>query len=864
MKYLKQFICIVALCVVSSAATAQIRFTTNCPKTVSVDEPFRVSYEVNSTDVSSFSQPTFTGLECLNGPAVSVRSSSVFQNGRLISQQSTTYTYMLMATKAGTYRIPATTVNVNGKTYKSQATTVKVSTATSNSHNSSSQSQADNRQSREQDEIQPAGSQITHRDLFLTVTTNKRKVFEQEPVVLTYKVHSRVGVGLRNIMPKKKTELDGFLTQEVELPAGITTTTATHNGMLYKEGIFRQYVIFPQATGQLKIPSLAFDCEVLQQNVSLNAIDAFFNGAGMLSVRVERTSPDMQLEVIPLPQPKPENFSGGVGTLSISGELLTSGPLTHEPATYRITLTGAGNMKLIKAPKVEFPKDFESFDPKITDETQLTAEGVTGKILYDYTFVPSNEGEYVIPAVEFVYFDSETNNYKTIKSAPITLNVKKGKHTAADWEKERRYRESDIATINSQAGGWYNNGFPNFWGSALYWGLYVFLLILCVMIIRWLSKYMKHLSDFTGQRNKHAGKVALKLLSQAETLISRTDNRQDFYAVVAQAVNGYLMDKFALSTSELSRDKMIAILRDANCDESVVQNLKEVMETCEYAQFAPNSDVERHLLHQKAVQLIQHFEQSGTTLSFGKSLRSWVVVVMAFCSLHLMAHHKAAGDSAYNKANYTEAIKHYEAALKQNADAATYYNLGCAYYRLQQIPQAVLSFERAARLNPADENTRFNIELCRHRIVDRFNRTEEMFFITYIKDLIASHSAGQWGFMALGLFAFTLMLFVVYWFGQKVWLRKFAFFTALIAFFACISLNVFAGIQHYAAQSQTKAVVFTQDNIYSSSTDGAKPLRQINPGTTVIITDKKVKGWYGIRLPDETEGWVRRSSFTVI
>lgn len=237
---------------------------------------------------------------------------------------------------------------------------------------------------------------------------------------------------------------------------------------------------------------------------------------------------------------------------------------------------------------------------------------------------------------------------------------------------------------------------------------------------------------------------------------------------------------------------------------------------------------------------------------------------MTSCSLQLMAQTKEAGDSAYLRANYTEAVKHYEAALQHKPDATTYYNLGCAYYRLKQIPQAVLNFERAARLNPADENTRFNLEICRHRIVDRFNRAEEMFFVTYLKELIATRSAGQWGFMALWLFVGTLVLLGIYWLGKRVWLRKLTFFTALIAFLFCISFNIFAGIQHHATQSQTKAIVFTQDNVYNSSTDGAKALREINPGTTLIITDKKVKGWYGIILPDGTEGWVRSKSVVLV
>ena len=850
---------LIILCAFPVLSIAQIRFTTKVPQTVFVEEPFQVSYEVNSADVSSFSQPTFNGLDCLNGPAVSVFSMS----GSYGSQQSTTYTYMLMATKAGSYNIPAATVFINGKAYRSKALTVKVKEDSGNSNQNSSQSQSAGKNNNNDLAVQPAGSSITNRDLFLTVTTNERKVYEQEPVVLTYKVHSRVGVGLRNVMPKKKTELDGFLTQEVELPSNISPTTATHNGVLYKEGIFRQYVIFPQTTGILTIPSLAFDCEVLQQNVSIDAMDAFFNGAGMLSVRVERISPEMKLEVLPLPSPRPNNFSGGVGKFSINSELLTSQPLTHEPCTYRLTLTGVGNLKLISNPKVTFPEDFETFEPKITDETQLTAEGIAGKIVYDYTFVPNNEGKYVIPATEFVYFDNVENKYKTIKGQPVELNVKKGKHSAEDWEKERRFRESDIATIDTTKGNLWNNGLPNFWGNVAYWSIYLFLIILCIIIKYLLSRHIKRKADTVGRKSKQAGKLALKKLSEAKTLVPHSENNT-FYITVADAINGYLRNKYSLSSAELSRDKIMSVLKVNKCNEQVIQSLKEVMDTCEYAQFAPNSDIQRQHLLQKTIEIINQLEQKTTSPN---SLLTFCFCLIGFFLMFngsVMANQKSIGDSAYNKQNYVEAVKHYEAALKQNSNSTTYYNLGCAHYRLQQLPQAIINFERALRLNPADENIRFNLELCQHRIVDHFKPKNEMFYVTYVKDFIKSRSAGQWGVGAICVFALALMLFLVYWFGQSTWLRKVSFFAALIAFIISLSFNVFAGVQHHEATHTKKAVVFTKEHVYGSPTEGAKQFRQINPGTTLIVIEENVEGWYGVRLPDGTEGWVSREILQMV
>lgn len=590
---------------ISQYTAAQISFTTKAPATVMVGEPFRIQYTVNADDVSDFSGPSFTHFDCLNGPATSSYNSYQVINGKASSSSSTTFTYVLSGKKKGKYSLPGATVIVNGRTYRSNPVTVQVTEASGSAVSGSDHSAND-----ENVQIQKAGTRVTNRDIYLTVTANKRKVYEQEPIVLTYKFHARVGVGLSNIMLKKKPDLNGFLAQEVPLPSNLAPTTATHSGVLYKEGTNLQYVIFPQKTGKLKIPALSFDCEVVQQDMSVDIIDAFFNGGGHISLRVQRSTPELEIEVLPLPTPKPANFSGGVGKLAIKGELLTPHPATNEISTYRIILTGAGNMKLIKAPTVVFPKDFETYTPKTTEKTKLTVDGIAGKVIYDYTFAPRNQGKYEIPAVEFTYFDSESARYKTIRTQPQTIEVVKGKRTAADLDHELQLRSSDIRPPKAGHGSRDMANLLFTWGGLSYFAAYLAVLLVFSISFLALRKYLRSFADTDLRRYKKAGRQAVSRLKAAKSLL---ESGQDaaFFSAISKAITGYAADKYALALSDQTKENIAKVLREKNVAESTVKQMESLLETCEYAKFAPASEIDKHTLYEQTFQVIEALENTA-------------------------------------------------------------------------------------------------------------------------------------------------------------------------------------------------------------------------------------------------------------
>ena len=323
----------------------------NAPQHVSVGEQFRLRYTVMTQDVEDFRAGEVPeGLEVLMGPRTSVQSSFQMTNGHTSSSSSITYTYILYAEEAGTYTIPAAHAIVNGKKSASSAVSIKVSgQANSNASNT-------NMQQRPGAQIRQAGAKISGDDLFIKVSANKKRVHEQEPILLTYKVYTQVELTqLEGKMP----DLKGFHTQEITLPAQKSYHIETVNGRPYRCVTWSQYVMYPQMTGELEIPSITFKGIVVQENRNVDPFEAFFNGgSAYIEVKKNIVAPALSIQVDPLPT-RPAGFSGGVGTFTISSSLDKESVAANEPVTMRVVINGTGNLKLIKQQAAEIPKAFD-------------------------------------------------------------------------------------------------------------------------------------------------------------------------------------------------------------------------------------------------------------------------------------------------------------------------------------------------------------------------------------------------------------------------------------------------------------------------------------------------------------------------
>lgn len=567
------------LCFVCGITNTQAQISVSVPSRVSTGENFRLSFTINTQDVEGFRVGSIPGgLEVIAGPYTSQQSSYQVVNGHTSSSSSITYTYTLYADKPGTYTIPAAHAKINGKAVSSRTVRVTVS--------GSSRSNGGGVPPMHQDDggdntMRSAGSPISGKDLFIKVSASKRRVHEQEPVLLTYKVYTLVDLTqLEGKMP----DLTGFHTQEVPLPQQKSFKMERVNGRAYRSVTWSQYVMYPQMTGKLEVPSITFKGIVVQQNRAVDPFEAFFNGgSGYVEVKREIKAPGLTIQVDPLPK-KPENFSGGVGRFNISSQLSKTDVQAGNPITMRVVVSGVGNLKLIKAPDINLPKNFDKYDPKITDKTKLTAKGVEGNMVYDILFVPRQQGHYTIPAIEFVYFDVQTNAYKTLRTKSFSINVAKGtgKNATAVYDNPK---DNDIHDIKHGEASSSVSG-VRFVGSGTYWVCLLLPLIGFIVLLILFHKRAVERADIISLRKKKADSIARARLKKASQLM-HAGRGDAFYDEVLRALWDYAGSKLIMPVEQLSRDNIAETFAQHDVQQETIEKFLLALDACEYERYAP-------------------------------------------------------------------------------------------------------------------------------------------------------------------------------------------------------------------------------------------------------------------------------------
>ncbi len=565
---------------------AQLRLSVDAPAEVGEeDEYFTVRYEIASARAGSFNMGKQADFEILSPPSTSVSSSTSIINGRMQSNESTTYTIVLKPTKQGRFTISPASVSVGNKTYRSEPATITVKEGRVQTQTPAGGS-GRNGASQVPEELRPAGSAVSEKDLFVTATLSRDTVYEQESVPLTYHFYAKLGIGLNQIGLNQKPDFKGIVSQELD-SRHIQPSLTRLGDETFRTGVVQQYVLFPQTTGVITVPPLTFQCIVLQRDAEMDLIDAFFNGGGHISRELRRSTKATRLVVKPLPAPRPTGFSGGVGQLSVTAKLLSPTVRTDEMTTYRITVAGTGNLKLLIPPVITFPTDFETYAPKTTDNTELTAEGVKGSVSFDYTFVPRNTGNYTIPALSFIYFDPAAEDYVTVEIPAQSFAVQKSIRSAEDIARDEELRNSDIRNIvTGEARTTARDADYYWWGKWTYWAVYPLLLLVAVMTVLLVSRYRRATADAVRVRRSKAAKVAKRRLKQAATQL-RENRTDEFYTELVRALQSYLSDKMDLPAAELNRDRIQVELLRRGVDEAHISALQSLLDDCAYVRFAP-------------------------------------------------------------------------------------------------------------------------------------------------------------------------------------------------------------------------------------------------------------------------------------
>lgn len=870
----RRFITLLILLALVVVMTAQT-LTGRAPQQVAAGEQFRLTYTINTQDAKGFRAGNMPEeIEILYGPSTSTQSSFQLVNGHMSSSSSVTYTYVMVAHKQGTFTIPPATATVDGKTIRSNELHIKVAgQVQGNGGSNGSRQQQGRAQQQSGQEIRPAGSAISNSDLFIKVSASKARVREQEPILLTYKVYTLVGL---TQLSGKMPDLKSFYTREVPLPQEKTFKVETYNGRQYRTVTWQQYVMFPQSTGKLEIPSIVYDGIVVQQNRNVDPFEAFFNGgSGYVEVKKQIRAPGTTIQVDPLPT-RPNNFSGGVGSFQISARVDHTELKANDPVNLHVVVSGVGNMKLLRQPEVKFPKDFDTYDAKVTDKTKLTVNGIEGSIEYDYLAVPRHQGTYEIPPIEYVYFDTRSGAYTTLRTEGFTLKVAKGDGantvTSFGGQEDVRQLNNDIRYIKTGA----TNQRPKgrfFFGSASYWLTLAVLLLVFISLFVLFRRRAVENANVVKQRAGKANKVAAKRLKKAATLM-KAGRANEFYDEVLRALWGYVGDKLSMPVEQLSRENISQQLETRYVGEETIRQFIEALDACEFARYAPGDatgnmnkvyDTAMATITQIASALRKGGAAGSRQNTSAQLLLLLIVTLTSFLPLSAVAVTKQAADSAYAQENYQQAARMYEELLKQGVSSDLYYNLGNAYYRMDNMTQAVLNYERAQLLSPGDRDIRINLQMARARTIDKTVPESEMFFVTWYRSLVNLTSVDGWAWMAIASLVAAIVLSLVYLFASAIVLRKVGFFGGLTFVLLFLFSNFFAWQQKRVLTHRTGAIIIRSSvPVKSTPAKNGTDLFILHEGTKVDVTDDSMNGWREIRVADGKEGWLETSQIEII
>lgn len=579
----------------SLAFSENVNFTASAPSAVVVGNQFRLTYKLNAEGKNLRVGP-FDDFRHLAGPSTSSSSNVSIVNGKMTREMARTYTYILMADKEGSFTIPAASIEVKGDTYKSNAVTVKVLKEDAPAAKQES-----------------SNSGISNADIFLRTVVTKRRVHQQEYLVATVKLYNRLNLG--GVSNVQFPDYNGFLAYDLVKPNEINYTIENVDGRNYNMAVLRQTLLYPQRSGQLEIGEAKLDA-VIRIRSNRGQQDLFGDFFSTYQeVRKSLKASAQTITVAPFPAGKPANFSGISGSkITVNASLTATTVKANEPITLKVTISGNGNLKLINTPTITFPVDFETYDPKVSNSLKNTASGVQGSQTFEYLVIPRYAGDFTIPSYSLSYFDLNTKTYKTVATPAFDIVVEKGEGeengqvvTAFASKENVKFLGKDIRYIKT--GETKLIPVNKFLVASPYFrGAYVILFLVFAGLLTLLKTIRKNNADLVKVKHKKANKMALKRMKIAHSLLKQAHNEK-FYEEVLNALWGYLSNKLNLPASQHNRETIKELLKANNIEESLIVEMNDLLDMCEFARYAPSAVTESNqAIYNRSVELISKLD----------------------------------------------------------------------------------------------------------------------------------------------------------------------------------------------------------------------------------------------------------------
>lgn len=580
-----------------------VKFTAGVNKsTVAVGEQFQADFSLNGNG-ENFVPPSFRGFQVLSGPNVSTSMESI--NGK--TTVSNSFSYILMATAEGELSIGSATITVSGYKTSTNPIRIKVTKGTLPPRGGNQQQQ----QNGADNSIIEGNQADLAKSLFIKAVVDKPNVYQGEQLTLNFRLYTRIGIEDSRV--DKVPDLTGFWNEDIKNQlAQVQWHVETYKGLKYNAADLKQTILFPEHAGNITIDPMAMTFLVRQPVHSNDIMDQMFGGS-FKEARYQAKSTPVVIHVKPLPNGgKPAGFAGAVGTFNIDASIDKTELKANESLNYKVKVTGAGNIKLLKTVNTSFPIDFEKYDPKIQDTITERASGVSGSRIYNYLLIPRHQGDYTIDPIKFSYFNPATNRYVTLSTKAFKIKVNKGvtennvTALAGADKQDIKMLDKDIRYIKTNDTALSKPG-DEFFGSAIYYVLLAFGPVLCIGAYNYRNRMIKLNSDVVLVKNRRAGKIAAKHLANAQKQL-QANNTAAFYEDVFKGMYGYLSDKLNIPYANLDRATIASALKAKALDEPLINRVLETLDLCEMARYAPVTHISKQEVFEKAKGIINDIE----------------------------------------------------------------------------------------------------------------------------------------------------------------------------------------------------------------------------------------------------------------
>jgi len=564
------------------AAAQDVTVLVEYPSVVQNGQQFTISYSVNSGG-GDFAVPSFQGFYKLMGPSTSYSSSRQLINGKLSSQSTFSYSYVLQALNEGKFSFPPAQFTIKDKTYYSDS--VRIEVISGNAPPQGTVQQQNN--TVPGDENADTGSE----NISVSLILSRNNVYLGEGILATVKIYTRQD--LSGISEIKYPDFTGFMKNDLETPPLTSLKQENINGTIYGTGVIQQFLLYPQVTGEISIDPVRIT--VLTQQKS-GVSDPFFGDffSTYQTVPKALVSKAMKINVKPLPGVKPPDFSGVVGTMALNASVNKDSVDINDAINLRLIVSGTGNLKLAESPSLKLSPDIETYDPKITDNFKSTATGTTGQRTFEYLLIPRHYGDYSIPPVTYSYFNTSTGRYEQLQTPEFHFYARKRDERnagitvyGASSKQDVQYVGQDIRFIKSDPGKLRKSAILLVSKQSFY-SVYAIALLTFLVVLFIRREHIRRNSDVNVVRNRRAGKIAGRRLREASACMKRGENDR-FHEEILKALWGYLSDKLSIPVSDLTRTNTVSALQERGITEEKLRELTDILDKCEFARYAPSA-----------------------------------------------------------------------------------------------------------------------------------------------------------------------------------------------------------------------------------------------------------------------------------